>query len=202
MPRAKLPILDFSGPVITRKEAKDHSLSRYFTGNSCAAGHISERRTGNGDCIICERIRSFDFAHKNLDAARTRCREWSRRNRDKKLAWNAANKERIAAKVRAWKEANPQKNNAYRRNRIARVMQATGSHTADDVDFLLEQQKYRCMECRKSITRTLWEVDHIMPLARGGSNDRRNLQILCRRCNRCKGGRDPIDHAQISGRLL
>ena len=202
MPRPKLPILNFDGEIILRKEAKARGLSHYFTGNHCYAGHIAKRLTGNGNCVLCARVQSSAATSRNLDASRTKCREWGRRNRDKKLAWNAANKERIAAKVRAWKEANPQKKNAYRRNRIARVMQATGSHTADDVAFLLDQQKYRCMECRKSIKRSLWEVDHIMPLARGGSNDRRNLQILCRRCNRCKGGRDPIDHAQMAGRLL
>jgi 5-methylcytosine-specific restriction endonuclease McrA len=30
------------------------------------------------------------------------------------------------------------------------------------------------------------EVDHIIPLARGGSNELDNLQILCKKCNRKK----------------
>ena len=32
--------------------------------------------------------------------------------------------------------------------------------------------------------------DHIVPLARGGTNDRSNLQCLCRRHNSSKGGRE------------
>lgn len=30
------------------------------------------------------------------------------------------------------------------------------------------------------------EIDHIIPLAKGGTNDLDNLQILCRHCNRKK----------------
>ena len=30
------------------------------------------------------------------------------------------------------------------------------------------------------------EIDHIIPVSRGGTNDRENLQLLCRTCNRSK----------------
>jgi 5-methylcytosine-specific restriction endonuclease McrA len=41
-----------------------------------------------------------------------------------------------------------------------------------------------------------------MPLARGGTNHRRNIQILCPSCNLRKGWKHPIDFAQEMGRLL
>ena len=41
----------------------------------------------------------------------------------------------------------------------------------------------RCRKCRSA--RNL-EVDHIVPLSKGGSSDEFNLQTLCRRCNRRK----------------
>ncbi len=33
---------------------------------------------------------------------------------------------------------------------------------------------------------TMLEIDHILPIARRGTNDPANLQVLCRPCNRKK----------------
>lgn len=44
----------------------------------------------------------------------------------------------------------------------------------------------RCATC--GATEQL-ELDHRIPLSRGGDNHWRNLQWLCRRCNRRKGAR-------------
>lgn len=41
----------------------------------------------------------------------------------------------------------------------------------------------RCLRCGAT---TELEVDHIVPVAHGGSNADENLQTLCRRCNREK----------------
>lgn len=45
---------------------------------------------------------------------------------------------------------------------------------------------YRCRECGASKDETSLEIDHIVPVARGGTNDIDNLQTLCRECNRMK----------------
>lgn len=43
----------------------------------------------------------------------------------------------------------------------------------------------RCVQCGRG---ELLEFDHVIPLALGGSNTEKNLQLLCADCNRAKGG--------------
>ncbi len=42
--------------IISRKEAKEQGLTRYFTGKPCKHGHIDERTTSSCICIGCNRI--------------------------------------------------------------------------------------------------------------------------------------------------
>ena len=49
---------------------------------------------------------------------------------------------------------------------------------------ILLRGKGRCVKCG---SRENLEIDHVVPLARGGSNRLENLQLLCRDCNRRKG---------------
>ena len=52
---------------------------------------------------------------------------------------------------------------------------------------LYRRQQGRCLYCGGRQRMDLMDIDHRTPLARGGSNDRRNLQLLCRTCNLRKG---------------
>jgi len=47
-------------------------------------------------------------------------------------------------------------------------------------DRILEKSNYQCVKCGSKIK---LEVDHIIPLSRGGREDEDNMQILCKRCN-------------------
>lgn len=58
-------------------------------------------------------------------------------------------------------------------------------HIAQDVKVLVWQRDGgRCVTCD---SQSNLEFDHIIPLAMGGSNTARNLQLLCEPCNRRKG---------------
>ena len=50
-----------------------------------------------------------------------------------------------------------------------------------------QRDGYVCAQCDRTTPHEQdMEVDHIVPLARGGANERANLQALCRACNRAK----------------
>jgi hypothetical protein len=56
---------------------------------------------------------------------------------------------------------------------------------SDDVKQFVWQRDGGC--CVKCKSQEKLEYDHIIPLAKGGSNTARNLQLLCEECNRSKG---------------
>lgn len=59
------------------------------------------------------------------------------------------------------------------------------AHLAQDVKILVWQRDGgRCVSCA---AQSDLEFDHIIPVAMGGSNTARNLQLLCEPCNRRKG---------------
>lgn len=55
--------------------------------------------------------------------------------------------------------------------------------------ILFGRQEGRCNGCRMDFPFHIFEVDHIIPLARGGTDHIDNLQLLCAHCNRTKGDR-------------
>jgi 5-methylcytosine-specific restriction enzyme A len=52
--------------------------------------------------------------------------------------------------------------------------------------YVYIRDNYRCQSCGKPENCTQLSIDHIIPLALGGSNDISNLQTLCLSCNRRK----------------
>lgn len=57
--------------------------------------------------------------------------------------------------------------------------------------YVFERDRFHCQSCGKTDTEANLNVDHIIPLARGGKNDLSNLQTLCFDCNQRK--RDRLD---------
>lgn len=55
---------------------------------------------------------------------------------------------------------------------------------------VMRRDNFRCRLCGRSAANGIeLEVDHIIPISRGGTSDKDNLQTLCRDCNRGKGAK-------------
>jgi 5-methylcytosine-specific restriction endonuclease McrA len=89
-------------------------------------------------------------------------------------------------KAIAWREENRELVASFRRNRRARERSADGRHTGSDIKTLFASQGGLCAcGCGLSLSDT-YEVDHKIPISRGGSNWPDNLQLLAPSCNRSK----------------
>ena len=51
---------------------------------------------------------------------------------------------------------------------------------------MVKQFKYKCNMCKCCVKDTKFEIDHITSLAGGGTNEKSNLQVLCKACHLIK----------------
>lgn len=202
----------------SRGEAKASGSVSYFTGKSCKNGHVDERFTINGGCRSCQeerrQIAKFedierwkasqrDYRERNKEKERDRQRKWAAENREKvnlrAARYYERHTEKCRERVSMWRERNPFLTRAQKTRRKDRL-KSGGRHTASDLQDLFRLQRGKCAACRVKLSD--YHVDHVIPLAKGGTNDRRNLQLLCPPCNRHKAAKDPIDFMQSKGLLL
>jgi 5-methylcytosine-specific restriction endonuclease McrA len=163
-----------------RKAVQPRRGKTYFTGIPCRRGHIAERFVSNETCVAC----AYEAAKIRRKIAPYKQRLHGRRWYAKAVK---ANRERV-----------------YMRSvrRRARLLNAAGVYTPEDIQRIYRLQKGRCAYCRKNLG-TEFERDHIVPLSKGGTNHARNIQILCRfGCNQSKHSRDPIEFARSNGWLI
>jgi 5-methylcytosine-specific restriction endonuclease McrA len=67
-------------------------------------------------------------------------------------------------------------------------------------EYLLLKWDYRCAYCQQPATiSNPWEIDHILPRSRGGSDRVSNLALSCHACNQAKGNRTALEvgHPQV-----
>lgn len=92
------------------------------------------------------------------------------------------NRKKALEKNKIYRQKNKEYFATSARNRRLKSIENGGSHTKEDVFFILKNQKYECIYCRKNI-KEKYHIDHKTPIIRGGKNHRRNLQALCPPCN-------------------
>ena len=108
--------------IITRAEAKEKGLKRYFTGKPCKHGHISEKLVSNFSCCECSKERTSEsrdkgvykkYYQENKELIYRRTREYQKTNKDKKKIWQKKyrekNKEKIKERVKVYREKNKEK---------------------------------------------------------------------------------------------
>lgn len=149
---------------------------------------------------------STEWQRANHAQYRKLWKKWADKNREKlneaHRQYRKNNPEKGAAYGRKWREKNRDASRALVRNRRARLASADGTHSASDIKNIFKSQFGKCAYCRELFRQSNYTCDHIIPISKGGSNDRRNLQLLCGSCNSRKNDADPIEYARRIGRLI
>jgi 5-methylcytosine-specific restriction endonuclease McrA len=126
-----------------------------------------------------------EWRERNLEKARASAREWAQRR-----------------KLDGYQPTPPQTEAERMRSRIkASRRRAAGNVSSDLISRRLEQQNFRCACCKIKLG-TKYHIDHIQPIALGGTSDAKNIQVLCVPCNLNKGAKDPLHHMRERGFLL
>lgn len=101
--------------------------------------------------------------------------------------WREAHPEIFRKRIAAWHSKNPLAATETARKRRSRKAEAGVFHvTVRDLTRLLQRQQFKCGLCLSSEFIGGKELDHIIPISRGGRHSIGNLMWLCHKCNRKK----------------
>ena len=165
--------------LISRTEAKNLGLTRYFTGVPCSKGHISERLTYNWMCAQC-----------NLDHVKNRYKKNPKKTIIRATQHNRNNPEKAREQRKKWKLKNPNKVQQESARRRATKIERTPDWLNAGHLFEIECI-YRYCAALRSIGLD-YEVDHIVPLQGecvSGLHLPWNMQIITASENAKKGNR-------------
>lgn len=149
-------------------------------------------------CLQEKSVGEFHRRRESSDGLQPRCKacacassnEWNKANRDLTRVYDmrrhAKHRVKRIAAYRAWLERNPDKKKQYEtvhnQRRRAQVLGNGGNHTGEQLEELFASYAGKCVYCTSDAT----EVDHIVPISKGGTNDIENLVPACAPCNRRK----------------
>jgi 5-methylcytosine-specific restriction endonuclease McrA len=142
-------------------------------------------------------------------------KEWHRTNREHTKEYRDAYYQEHVEEMRAYSiaysKANPIPNRQNARNRrmLKKQIAVKGSYTPTQIQEQLKRQKYKCYYgfcgyakfMKQPNGMSLFHIEHVVPLSRGGSNDISNIVLACPTCNLKKHDKLPHEFPE-GGRLL
>jgi len=159
---------------VSRCEPCDREYQRRFAEKRRAKGYKYEYPPGPRVCIYCNDTKGEgEFASASVPVCKL-C------NREKAREWRAKNPKRARASADAWRKKNPLRAKLHRVHRRSLKKGSIGYPALADVQRLLARFLGKCAYCE---TEDAVELDHVVPLTKGGSNYIGNLLPVCRSCN-------------------
>lgn len=173
----------------------------------------AQRRVRYAKNVEKHRKRSREYAASHRQEQKRRSREWYQQNKDharelqrlyiQKHAetlreWHRQhhqkNRERKQEQSKAWAKNNPEKARAYshKAHLNRRAKKRAAFIESVDPEVVFKRDKGKCGICKKRVDpNSRWDVDHIIPISKGGAHSYDNVQVAHGRCNRIKHAKLP-----------
>lgn len=133
------------------------------------------------------RARHREWYAENREHAVAYAAEYQRAHPEKKAehdrAYARRNSTAIVARVKAWQVANPERTRAHRSAAKAK-RRGAGESRSFDRAAIWDRDGGRCHICGKKCDPKSWDMDHLIPLSRGGSHTPDNVSVSHPECNR------------------
>jgi 5-methylcytosine-specific restriction endonuclease McrA len=164
------------------------------------------------ECKECRKAESFQYYHSNkeimikksveyyyqhkqdiefMEKMRKRSREYMRNKRianpEYDASWRQANKEYTKGYGKRWRAANPDKN--ARKEAYRRARKKGQTPELSPFDLLLINAIYTLSKLCSNTFKESYEVDHIIPIIKGGLHHPDNLQVITATENRRKSSK-------------
>jgi 5-methylcytosine-specific restriction endonuclease McrA len=173
-------------------EARREYSRQYYQDNLEKIKEYSRQyRKDNAEKIrVKSREHSRRYRKDNLEKIKEREKQYRKENKEtlneKSRRYQKDNAEKIKERQRQWRKDNPEKVKAAKHKRRALKKSSPGHCTTEQLQARLDYHDNRCVYCGSAEN---IEVEHKIPLAKGGSNWPANLAPACGSCNRSKGDR-------------
>jgi len=161
------------------------------------------------DCHYLLPLAEYHSDTKSRDGHTYRCKECAKAaairsyegDREGRLergrAYYEANREHLIARQANYARRFPQKYSLIKRSWQARQRAADGlDFTLRDILRAYKSQRGRCFYCRVPL-RKVFELDHVVPISKGGGNEPGNVVCACPWCNENKRDLDADEFMRL-----
>lgn len=158
-------------------------------------------------CKSCYREYKREWYQKNRQKEIERCKKYNKENpevaRDSMRRLRNRESDRMRKYTRDYRKNNPDKATAWDNNKRAKrrhQISISIGVTPDQWTGIKERYSNCCAYCGRKSDRL--QMDHIVPLSKGGLHEPGNICPACQFCNGSKNARDEIEFRQSKGQLL
>lgn len=168
-------------------------MSTTYVGSPCKRGHNGVRYMNGGACVECMRKQNAAYRAGHAETHRQAVKDWKAAHREEHLAalqlWRSKHGAETRQHSKNWRKRNPEANRAKARRYAERKAGADGA--CSDIQLQARIDLYGGLCWVPGCGKVYEAIDHVIPLAKGGSAWPANLRPICKRHNSSKKDRAP-----------